>query len=100
MRQVFQNQFFKDLFGCGAVETNAGDLWMILEKQIEIDKPKLAKLDEALAQCDYSNTDAAKKASLQHEERSKLAAQLEIAENELLEAMVEIESLEEALASA
>jgi ATP-binding cassette subfamily F protein 3 len=74
-----------------------GNLVKKLEKQIESDKPKLLRLDEALAQCDYSNPEAAKKASQQHEERSKLAAQLELAENELLEAMVEIESLEEAL---
>ena len=68
-----------------------------LEKQIEVDRPKLIGLDASLAGCDYSNPDSAKKAASQHEERNAIAARLELAENELLNAMVEIESLEEAL---
>jgi ATP-binding cassette subfamily F protein 3 len=68
-----------------------------LEKQIETEKPKLSKLDDTLANCDYSNPDEAKKAAEQHQERGKIAMALEKAENDLLEAMVEIESLEETL---
>ena len=68
-----------------------------LEKQIESDKPKLAKLDQVLANCNYSDPNDAKKASEQHQERSKIATTLEQAENDLLDAIIEIESLEESL---
>jgi ATP-binding cassette, subfamily F, member 3 len=66
-----------------------------LEKLIETDQPKMAKLDEALAKCDYSKPDDSKKAAELHHERNLIAARLENAENELLELMLEIEQLEE-----
>ncbi len=71
-----------------------------LEKQIEIDQPKLTKLDEALAKCDYSKPDDSKNAAELHSERNLIATRLENAENELLELMVEIEQLEESLKTA
>lgn len=66
-----------------------------LEKQIETDQPRLARLDESLAQCDYSKADDSRKAAELHNERHLIATRLEIAENELLELMLEIEQLEE-----
>ncbi len=71
-----------------------------LEKQIEIDQPKLIKLDEALAKCDYSKPEDSKKAAEFHNERNLLGTRLEIAETELLELMLEIEQLEESLGVA
>lgn len=68
-----------------------------LEKEVETNRAKLTALDEALAKCDYSNSDTSKKATEQQVQRDKLAVTLDQTEGELLDTMLEIEKLEESL---
>jgi ATP-binding cassette, subfamily F, member 3 len=69
-----------------------------LEKQIEVQSPQLAELDKKLATVDYSNPQAQRTAQDWLDSREKLAFNLDNAESELLEIMVEIEDIEKTIA--
>ncbi|WP_370262676.1 ATP-binding cassette domain-containing protein [Limnobacter sp.] len=71
-----------------------------LEAHVEKAQARLKVLDAALAQIDYSNGDSVQQSGDQFQERERIASSLTEDENRLLEAMIDIESLEEQLGLA
>ncbi len=69
-----------------------------LEKLIQTQTPQLQALDKQLALIDYADLQAQSKAKELLQSREKLASALDAAESELLEIMMEVESIEKVIA--